>query len=222
MKDDLWWKTTFDKRWPLMEEDLWTKRTFDLRRPLKEEDFNTAIPRKATPFKMNMILKFMTTPKLAWHGCMWQHASGGERNLVFETSCQRKIFSVTWRSFQLQEEIFCHRRIFSLTGQNFVYRKTSPVTGKNLLSQEEMSFHRKKLPVTGKYFLWQDEISCHSKKFPEYRSHTMLNPYLYWKYIIIYTYDLELIHFVSDTFSPLMGLCNIETKYVENHVFLIL
>ena len=34
MEDDLWQKTTFDGRRPLMEDNLWRKTTFDRRRPL--------------------------------------------------------------------------------------------------------------------------------------------------------------------------------------------
>ena len=29
MEDDLWWKTTFYGRWPLMKDDLWWKTTFN-------------------------------------------------------------------------------------------------------------------------------------------------------------------------------------------------
>ena len=38
MKEDLWWKTTFDEIWPLMEGGLWWKMTFELRQPLMEDD----------------------------------------------------------------------------------------------------------------------------------------------------------------------------------------
>ena len=38
MEDNLWWKTTFDGRQPLMEDDLWWKTTFDWRRPLMKDD----------------------------------------------------------------------------------------------------------------------------------------------------------------------------------------
>ena len=31
MEDNLWWKTIFDGRWPLMEDSLWWKTTFDRR-----------------------------------------------------------------------------------------------------------------------------------------------------------------------------------------------
>ena len=54
-----------------------------------------------------------------------------------------------------------------------------PVTGKNFLSQEDVSYHRKKIPVTGRKFLSQEEnpvtgkifiskdkISSQKKKFP--------------------------------------------------------
>ena len=37
MKYDLWWKTTFDGRWPLTEVDLWLMTTFDGRWPLIED-----------------------------------------------------------------------------------------------------------------------------------------------------------------------------------------
>ena len=33
MEDNLWWKTTFVGRQPLMEDDLWRKTTFNWRRP---------------------------------------------------------------------------------------------------------------------------------------------------------------------------------------------
>ena len=38
MKDDLWQKTTFDKRQALAEDSLWQKTTFDRRQPLTEAD----------------------------------------------------------------------------------------------------------------------------------------------------------------------------------------
>ena len=38
IEDDFQWKTTFDERWPLMEDDLWWKTTFDGRQPLMEVD----------------------------------------------------------------------------------------------------------------------------------------------------------------------------------------
>ena len=38
MEDNLWLKTTFNRRRPSMEDDLWQKTTFDGRRPLMEDD----------------------------------------------------------------------------------------------------------------------------------------------------------------------------------------
>ena len=38
MEDDLWHKTTFDRRRPLTEEVFWWKTTFNGRRPLTEDD----------------------------------------------------------------------------------------------------------------------------------------------------------------------------------------
>ena len=38
IEDNLWWKTTFNGRQPLMEDDLWWKTTFDERQPLMEDD----------------------------------------------------------------------------------------------------------------------------------------------------------------------------------------
>jgi len=35
---NFWWKTTFDERWPLTEDDLWWKTTFDGRHPLMEDE----------------------------------------------------------------------------------------------------------------------------------------------------------------------------------------
>ena len=37
-EDDIWWKTLFDGRQPLMEDDLRRKTTFDGRRSLTEDD----------------------------------------------------------------------------------------------------------------------------------------------------------------------------------------
>ena len=45
-EDDLWWKTTFEERRPLLEDNLWRKRTFDERGPLMEDD----LWRKTTTF----------------------------------------------------------------------------------------------------------------------------------------------------------------------------
>ena len=39
MKDNLWWKTTFDGRRYLIEDDLWWKTTFDGRQTLMEDHF---------------------------------------------------------------------------------------------------------------------------------------------------------------------------------------
>ena len=38
MEDTLWWKTTVDGRWPLVEDDFWWKTTFYERRPLMENN----------------------------------------------------------------------------------------------------------------------------------------------------------------------------------------
>ena len=38
MKDNLWWKTTFDESLPLMEDDLCWKTTFDGRLPFMEDN----------------------------------------------------------------------------------------------------------------------------------------------------------------------------------------
>ena len=38
MEDDLWWKTTYNKRWLLTENNIWQKTTFDRRQPLTEDD----------------------------------------------------------------------------------------------------------------------------------------------------------------------------------------
>ena len=87
-----------------------------------------------------------------------------------DISCYRKIFTVTGRSVQSQEEISCHRKIFPLAESNFVYRKTSPVTGRNFLSQEEISCHRMKFCLTGRdfhsiYSLFVLEMKLHSFSF---------------------------------------------------------
>ena len=37
MKDNLWWKMTFDERWLLMEDNLWWKPTFDGLPPSMED-----------------------------------------------------------------------------------------------------------------------------------------------------------------------------------------
>ena len=95
-----------------------------------------------------------------------------EIDFVLETSCHRKIF-------QSQEIISCHR-------------KKVPVTRRNFLSQEKISYCRKKFPVTGRNFL-------------------SIYPTLCWilicigniaTFIIIYTYDQELLYFGSNTSSP--------------------
>ena len=39
MEGSLSWKTTFDGRYPLMEDDLWWKTIFDERQPSVEYDF---------------------------------------------------------------------------------------------------------------------------------------------------------------------------------------
>ena len=37
-RNDLWWKKTFDGRWPLTKDDLWRRTTFDKRRPMAEDN----------------------------------------------------------------------------------------------------------------------------------------------------------------------------------------
>ena len=39
MEDNLWWKTTFNRKQPLAEDNLWRKMTFDERRPFAETTF---------------------------------------------------------------------------------------------------------------------------------------------------------------------------------------
>ena len=69
-------------------------------------------------------------------------------------------------------ELLIKAKKFPFTGRNFLsqedisfHSKKFPVTGRNFLSQEEISCHRKKFPVTGRNFRSQEEISCHRKTF---------------------------------------------------------
>ena len=43
MEDKLWWRITFDERYPLMEDNLWLNTTFDGGRPLMEDDLRWKI-----------------------------------------------------------------------------------------------------------------------------------------------------------------------------------
>ena len=67
-EDDFWWKTTFDERWPLTEDELWWKTSFDGRRPLTEYDLwhKTTFDRRLGCIVY--YLKYMcTTPHLDSH-----------------------------------------------------------------------------------------------------------------------------------------------------------
>ena len=56
--------------------------------------------------------------------------------------------------------------LLPFTGQNFsVTGKTLSVTGREFLSEEEISCQRKKFPVTWSNFLSQEDIFCHRKNF---------------------------------------------------------
>ena len=84
--------------------------------------------------------------------------------------------------------------------------------GKYILSQEEVSCLKKKFPVIGRNLLsqkqifvtgrkiWsQDEISCHWTKLPQCIFQQYVKPLGNVGTLnIIYTYDLELLYFVSN------------------------
>ena len=68
---------------------------------------------------------------------------------------------------------FSHVNKFLVTGRNFLsqkeiscHRKKLRARKRNFLSQEQISCDRKKFPVTGRYFLSQEETLCHRKNFP--------------------------------------------------------
>jgi hypothetical protein len=66
-----------------------------------------------------------------------------------KTSCHRKKLPFTVRTILSHEESSCHR---------------NKLTGKNLLSQEDIFCDRKQVPVTGNKFLWQEKTSLHTNK----------------------------------------------------------
>jgi hypothetical protein len=60
-----------------------------------------------------------------------------------------------------QEETSCHRKKLPVTGRNVLSQEETPVTRINLLSREDTSCDRKKPPVTVRNFL------SHEKAFKD-------------------------------------------------------
>ena len=116
-------------------------------------------------------------------------------NFEIETQGQGGIFigSQTHTKFLQQFTLFCRKfkvfpyflsnegflpithninEILIATGRNFLSQKEISyqgqkflVTRRNFLLQEKVSCHRKKFLVAGRNFLLQEELSCHRKKF---------------------------------------------------------
>ena len=78
MEDDLWWKTTFGGRRPLLEDDLWWKMIFGETRPSLEDDF-----RWRTTFRGRWPL---VEANLQWKGPfggrIYKHLIGLEGNIL--------------------------------------------------------------------------------------------------------------------------------------------
>ena len=121
-----------------------------------------------------------------------------ERNFVLETSCHRKIYShrrkfpITGRYFLSNNEVSSHRKKFSVIGRYLLSQEEILSTGRHLLSQEEIYCHRKKFPVTGRNFSSLYPILCLILICIRNAA----------TFIIIYTYDQELLYFGSNTSSP--------------------